>query len=246
MTILPPQEFNEGPIGFRSWLRPEGAPRAPLAVVICPGAPIEKFGNSHAGAPLIVALGRALAKKNVPVATFDYQGIGMSELNGNSEDQKTWKVPSDQEAILSVTTAVAWARNKLSDRIVIFTDSIIQEIVTKSTQRLDCLMCEAPDRIGEGDSAGPEKTVRGLIAGRMIPPGVHHWTGQEDKIGAMCAEWVAGLREELPAEEEWAPVKTAEDDTLFDFDALDFHDALRAKSDMNVMDGMQVGKAIGA
>jgi len=248
VEILLPQEFCEGPICICSWLRPEGAPRAPLAVLICPGSPTEKSGSSHAGAPLIIALARALVKENIPVVTFDYQGVGRSEPNGNSEDPKAWEVPGDQEAILSVTTAVAWTKSKLSDRIVIFTDSIVQEILEKSMERQDCRTRKAPDMTGEEDSTGPKINIQGLIAGRVIPPGLHRCRGQEDKIGAMCAEWVAGLREELPPEEEWAPVKAAEETVggLFDFDALDPHDSLQAKSDVNVKHDKQVDMVMGA
>jgi len=219
-----------------------------LAVLICPGNPTAKFGSSHAGAPLIIALARALAKKNIPAVTFDYQGVGRSEPNGNSEDPKAWKVPGDQEAILSVTTAVGWTKNKLSDRIVIFTDSIMQEILNKSMERHDCRTRKAPDMIGEEGSTGPKINIQGLIAGRVIPPEVYHWEGQEEKIGAMCAEWVAGLREELLPEEEWAPVKAAEERVggLFDFDDRDLHDSLQAKIDVNMKHDMQVNTVVGA
>jgi len=294
MELLPPRDFREGPIGLRGWLRPEGAPRAPLAVVICPGNPAEQFGSSHAGAPLIVALAGALASRSVPVVTFDYQGVGMSGPDGNNEDPKTWKAPGDP--IPSVTTAVAWAKEKVSDHIVIygysfgsaqalssvisgdcyayvsiaigtkfwvfFEDPITQDMLKKSMELHSCLTCKALYIIGAKDRMSPKKDVEGLIAGRkdggagadlrIIPQGVHHLEGLEDNVGAMCADWVAGLRKELLAKEERAPAKAAEQtvggDSMFDFDDLD--DTMPAQTDVKVKDNVQVneqpGKAMGA
>jgi len=116
--VLPPREQRLGPIGV-CWLRREGAPRAPLAVVLCPGNPSANFGSSHAGAPLITALVNALVELRVPVVTFDYKGVGISGAKGTNPNPKTWRVPSDENAAMSVNFVLHFVKEQVSDNAVI-------------------------------------------------------------------------------------------------------------------------------
>lgn len=108
-----------GDIGLEAWRRPNGSERALLAAVVCPGNPSPQFGCSHAKAPLIAAIVGALRQARVPVVSFDYKGVGMSAPGGANLDPKGWQIPEFQEASESSRKVVEWAKQHISDHIVV-------------------------------------------------------------------------------------------------------------------------------
>mmetsp|Transcript_52926 Transcript_52926/g.95167 ORF Transcript_52926/g.95167 Transcript_52926/m.95167 type:complete len:335 (-) Transcript_52926:259-1263(-) len=96
-----------------------GAEKAPIAVVLIPGNPGIQFGASHAGAPLLLEIEKALSQKGITNLRFDYVGVGMSAPGGETVDPKAWKAPTDKEAAQSAMSAAKWAKEHLSDNIIV-------------------------------------------------------------------------------------------------------------------------------
>jgi len=73
---LESEEITVGHLKAVVTRRPEGAPKAPLAVIMLPGNPI--VNSYHAGMPLPLAVGKAFGEAGFPVIRFDWDGTGMN------------------------------------------------------------------------------------------------------------------------------------------------------------------------
>lgn len=89
-----------------------------IAIVV-PGNPSEQFGSSHAGAPLILALEKAVSELGIPTVRFDYPGCGMNAKGGQTDDPSKWVVPGDETARESLHDVVTWARQAICKRVVL-------------------------------------------------------------------------------------------------------------------------------
>lgn len=115
--VLNATNFNG--IGLEAWGRPEGAERAPLAVVCMSGNPAMQFGSSHAKAPLISAVVKAMREARIPVVSFDYKGVGMSAPGGPTTDAKKWSIPDNAETTRNTAAIIALAKEHLADKLVL-------------------------------------------------------------------------------------------------------------------------------
>eukprot|EP00413_Alexandrium_margalefii_P027978 CAMPEP_0204574382 /NCGR_PEP_ID=MMETSP0661-20131031/40569_1 /ASSEMBLY_ACC=CAM_ASM_000606 /TAXON_ID=109239 /ORGANISM="Alexandrium margalefi, Strain AMGDE01CS-322" /LENGTH=278 /DNA_ID=CAMNT_0051582903 /DNA_START=50 /DNA_END=886 /DNA_ORIENTATION=+ len=120
-------ETRFGSIGALAHRRPPAAGRAPFAVVLAPGNPgvIEcPIGKYHSHHPGLAAIAGALRWAGVAFLQFDWTGILLSAPGEPTGDVSRWQITDaiDPEWLYQdrgLGEVVAWAREQLSDRVVL-------------------------------------------------------------------------------------------------------------------------------